>query len=89
MAKTYFGLRGRGLATFMFWTTTCPVYLLFGWNNGVAGGLLDLPAWIKTFPEIDTLTTTGAQQAHNSTLQGTSSLRTTVKSDVDLVRQIC
>jgi MFS family permease len=43
----------------------------FSYDNGVAGGLLDLPAWVELFPEIDTVNTTGAQKKHNSHIQGT------------------
>ncbi|KAJ6577115.1 general substrate transporter [Mycena sp. CBHHK59/15] len=38
-----------------------PAYLLFGYNNGVAGGLLDLPGMGRP----------GRQKAHNSHIQGT------------------
>ena len=34
--------------------TNTPVFRLFGYDQGVTGGLLDLPAFIKHFPEIDT-----------------------------------
>lgn len=43
----------------------------FGYNNAVAGGLLSLPSWLDTFPEIDTTNTTGAEKESNSRLQGT------------------
>lgn len=43
----------------------------FGYNNAVAGCLLSLPSWTSTFPRIDTATTTGAEKAANSRLQGT------------------
>jgi hypothetical protein len=65
-------LRGSALNSFIFWGVVCPAYILFGYNNVVAGGLLALPAWIDQFPSIDTLRTTGAQQAQNSRLQGLS-----------------
>ncbi|OAP61662.1 Sugar transporter STL1 [Fonsecaea erecta] len=70
MTKTYLGLRGKKLQALSIWAVICPAYILFGYNNAVAGGLLDLPAWIKYFPQINTLTTEGVQQEHNSTLQG-------------------
>ena len=70
MSRKYFGLRGNGLQTFIIWTVICPAYILFGYNNSVCGGLLDLEAWIKYFPQINTLTTTGSEKSHNSTLQG-------------------
>ena len=37
---------------------------------GVMGGLLTLPSFVETFPEIDTINTTGSLKSHNSTLQG-------------------
>lgn len=43
----------------------------FGYNNAVAGGLLSLPSWTETFPQIDTANTTGVVKADNSRLQGT------------------
>lgn len=43
----------------------------FGYNNAVAGGLLSLPSWIETFPQIDTTNTTGVAKADSSRLQGT------------------
>ncbi|KAJ7674399.1 putative MFS sugar transporter [Mycena rosella] len=69
--QKYFGLRGEPLSAALVWTVIMPAYMLFGYNNGVAGGLLDLPAWVELFPQIDTVTTTGAQKAHNSHIQGT------------------
>jgi hypothetical protein len=37
---------------------------------GVMGGLLTLPSFVETFPEIDTINTTGSLKSYNSTLQG-------------------
>lgn len=36
----------------------------------VAGGLLTLPAFNSQFPRMDTINTTGAVKAENSTIQG-------------------
>ncbi|KAJ6519211.1 putative MFS sugar transporter [Mycena sanguinolenta] len=69
--QQYFGLRGRALNNALVWAVIMPAYLLFGYNNGVAGGLLDLPDWIATFPQIDTINTTGSKKATNSHIQGT------------------
>lgn len=68
MAK-YFGLRGRRLEQAIIWTVILPTYILFGYNNAVAGGLLSLPSFVETFPRIDTLNTTGATKANNSRVQ--------------------
>ena len=67
----FFGLRGRALNAALIWAVIMPAYILFGFNNGVAGGLLDLDSWIATFPRINTLTTTGETKSSNSRVQGT------------------
>ncbi|KAJ4387423.1 hypothetical protein N0V93_008015 [Gnomoniopsis smithogilvyi] len=68
---TYFGLKGSSLQAATIWAVIMPSYLLFGYNNAVAGGLLSLPSWVETFPQIDTTNTTGVTKAENSRLQGT------------------
>ncbi|KAH8900109.1 putative MFS sugar transporter [Thozetella sp. PMI_491] len=70
MAK-FLGLRGKALRAALIWAVVMPSYILFGYNNAVGGGLLSLPSWVETFPEIDTVNTTGDTQKHNSTIQGT------------------
>lgn len=47
-----------------------PAFILFGYNQAVLGSLLSLHSWVDTFPQIDTVDTTGAQKSHNSTSQG-------------------
>ncbi|KAJ7226126.1 putative MFS sugar transporter [Mycena pura] len=69
--QPYFGLRGSSLNAALVWAVIMPAYLLFGYNNGVAGGLLDLPAWVELFPQIDTINTKGAKKVRNSHIQGT------------------
>ncbi|KAJ7171738.1 putative MFS sugar transporter [Mycena crocata] len=69
--QKYLGLRGKSLNAALVWAVIMPAYMLFGYNSGVAGGLLDLPAWVRLFPQIDTDNTDGAQKAHNSHIQGT------------------
>lgn len=72
MARQYlFKLRGSALRSAQVWAVILPAYILFGWNNGVAGPLLNLPSWVATFPEIDTVHTTGPIRAHHSRVQGT------------------
>lgn len=66
----FLGLRGKALTHFITWAVICPAYILFGWNNALAGGVLDMESWVKMFPRIDTLTTTGEQNARNAQLQG-------------------
>ncbi|KAJ7051231.1 general substrate transporter [Mycena amicta] len=69
--QQYFGLRGKSLNAALVWAVIMPAYLLFGYNNGVAGGLLDLPEWVALFPQIDTVNTKGALKTRNSHVQGT------------------
>ena len=54
---------------------------LFGYDQGVMGGLLTLSSFVKTFPEVDTTMATetaqhlnASQQTHRSTIQGASAV---------------
>ncbi|PYH43897.1 putative MFS sugar transporter, partial [Aspergillus saccharolyticus JOP 1030-1] len=67
----YFGLRGSQLHRAIMWLVVCPAFVCYGYNQAVTGGLLTLQSFADTFPQMNTLTTTGAQQNHNSTIQGT------------------
>ena len=72
MTKKYIlGLTGSKLRSAQIWAVILPAYLLFGYNQAVAGPLLDLLSWVGTFPRIDTANTMGAQKADNSRVQGT------------------
>lgn len=66
----YFGLRGAALNRAIIWLVVCPAFVTYGYNQGVMGGLLTLESFAKTFPQINTLTTEGAEQHYNSTIQG-------------------
>lgn len=70
MARPYFGLRGHKLIRLMIITIVLPAYTLLGYNNAVVGGLLSLDSFVKQFPRIDTVNTTGAQAAENARIQG-------------------
>lgn len=73
MARKYIlGLRGSKLRAAQIWAVILPAYILFGYNQSVAGSLLDLSSWVKTFPQIDTANTKGAQQKQNALIQGTT-----------------
>ena len=74
MAKKYIlGLRGNALRNAQIWAVILPAYILFGYNNAIAGPLLDLPSWVETFPRIDTVSDnlSDAQKTNNSRVQGT------------------
>ena len=64
------GLTGHKLRTAQMWAVIFPAYVLFGYMQAAAGGLLDLPSWIATFPRINTLTTTGSVAKENARIQG-------------------
>ncbi|KAE8154430.1 general substrate transporter [Aspergillus avenaceus] len=63
-------LQGEALRFAQIFLIVCPSFILFGYNQSGVGGLTDFPSWIRQFPEIDTVNTTGAQKSHNSTVQG-------------------
>lgn len=66
----YFGLRGSSLNVATIVLVVCPAFTCFGYNQAVAGGVLTLKTFAKTFPLMDTVFTVGAQAHYNSTIQG-------------------
>lgn len=74
MGKPYFGLRGTPL-NIAIGTIAGLDFLLFGYDQGVMGGLLTLNSFVKTFPAINTTPSgmaglTPAEKNHRSTIQG-------------------
>ncbi|KAL0259495.1 hypothetical protein SLS55_005232 [Diplodia seriata] len=66
----FYGLRGTSLNVAVGVIAGLD-FLLFGYDQGVMGGLLTLGSFLKTFPEIDVNAgTTTAEQNHISTIQG-------------------
>ncbi|CAI7587366.1 unnamed protein product [Penicillium glandicola] len=47
-------------------------FILQGYDQAVANGLLTLGSFIAVFPQIDTVNTSGSVKSHNSTIQGTT-----------------
>lgn len=68
MAK-YWGLRGAKLHA-AIWLESMWAIIIFGYNQGSAGGVLTTRSFNQQFPQIDTIFTTGQQQHDNSTIQG-------------------
>lgn len=68
--KPYFGLRGTPLNVATILLVVCPAFLCYGCNQAVAGGLLTLESFVDTFPQVDTIHTTGGQPHFNSNIQG-------------------
>ncbi|APA16223.1 hypothetical protein SS1G_10413 [Sclerotinia sclerotiorum 1980 UF-70] len=64
----YFGFRGQKLNVAITVISGLD-FALFGYDQGVMGGLLTLPSFVSTFPEIDTLRDTSN---YTSTIQGIS-----------------
>ncbi|KAL1986050.1 hypothetical protein VTN96DRAFT_7063 [Rasamsonia emersonii] len=76
MARRFLGLRGTKL-NIAIGVIAGLDFLLFGYDQGVMGGLLTLDSFIKTFPEIDTSSPayhalSQSEQNHQSTIQGIS-----------------
>ncbi|KAK8045054.1 hexose carrier protein [Apiospora rasikravindrae] len=65
-----FGLTGRALARMQTALIVAPAFILFGYNQAGLGGLLTEDDWVKTFPEIDTVHSKGAEKSQKSTIQG-------------------
>lgn len=45
--------------------------MIFGYNQASAGNIVTLPSFYNQFPEINTVTSTGAEENHKATIQGT------------------
>lgn len=67
----YFGLEGTKL-NIAIGVIAGIDFLLFGYDQGVMGGLLTLPSFLETFPEIDVAAAPPERQSHVSTIQGIS-----------------
>jgi MFS family permease len=66
----HFGLTGPALSRLQIALIVAPSFILFGYNQAGIGGLLTESDWSKTFPQIDTIDTTGSVKSQHSTLQG-------------------
>ncbi|KFA72819.1 hypothetical protein S40288_09506 [Stachybotrys chartarum IBT 40288] len=66
----YLGFTGHALSVVQITLIVCPAFVLFGYNQAGLGALLTLDDWVRHFPQIDTIHTTGAAKDTNSTLQG-------------------
>ncbi|KAH8726054.1 general substrate transporter [Phaeosphaeriaceae sp. PMI808] len=67
--KKFYGLRGLKLNVAIAIVAGTD-FALFGYDQGVMGGLLTLPSFLKHFPEIDTVNPPpGSSQSHAATIQ--------------------
>lgn len=63
-------LTGKSLQMAQLLLVVLPAFVLFGYNQSGVGGLLSLPDWIDTFPQIDTVHAKGVEKSVKSTRQG-------------------
>ncbi|KAK9323848.1 general substrate transporter [Lipomyces orientalis] len=70
LGAKFLGLQGASLQLAQLFLVVAPSFILFGYNQSGVGGLLNLPSWVKQFPEIDTVDATGEEKHHKSTIQG-------------------
>ncbi|CAG8973667.1 hypothetical protein HYALB_00002233, partial [Hymenoscyphus albidus] len=69
-SSRYFGLRGQRL-NLAVGIIAGVDFFLFGYDQGVMGGLLTLGSWVKQFPEIDSINNQDSPNYnHISTIQG-------------------
>lgn len=68
--KKYLGLRGSGLNRAITGLVVWPAFACYSYNLSVIGGVLTLSSFIKTFPRIDTINTSGSEKHFNSQIQG-------------------
>jgi MFS family permease len=68
--STRFGMTGKALSMLQLALIVAPSFILFGYNQAGVGGLLTESDWVKTFPEIDTVNSKGAEKSRKSTIQG-------------------
>lgn len=69
--KKYFGLRGQSLNWAVGLIAGCD-FLLFGYDQGVFGGILTMPSFLSHFPQIDSSAAglSAAEASSRSTTQG-------------------
>ena len=55
---------------------------IFGYNSASAGGVLNMPAFLKQFPSIDVADAPENQVHHKSTIQGTWELASFARKEI-------
>ncbi|BCS11994.1 hypothetical protein ALUC_50040A [Aspergillus luchuensis] len=69
--KPALGLRGTKLNIGHICTVILPAYICFGYLMAVTSGIETRQSWVHTFPQMDTVNTTGPKEAENSRIKGT------------------
>lgn len=70
MSRHHLNFIGSALRMAQVIFIVAPAFIIFGYNQAGAGPLATLQSWVKVFPQIDTINTTGAVEAKNSTGKG-------------------
>ncbi|KAH8806165.1 putative sugar transporter [Xylogone sp. PMI_703] len=70
LSRTFSSLRGLRLKIAMILLVVMPSFLLFGYNNGSTGGIVGLESFVKQFPSLDTINTSGHTKSQNSLILG-------------------
>lgn len=52
------------------WAESCIAIMIFTYNQASTPNLVTLPSFYNQFPQINTVTTTGTDQAHKAVIQG-------------------
>ncbi|KUI55659.1 Sugar transporter STL1 [Cytospora mali] len=66
----FMGAMGHNLTVLQTALIVMPAFIAFGYNQAGLGGLLTESNFVKTFPQIDTVHSTGSEKSAKSTLQG-------------------
>lgn len=66
------GKRGEPLQQLMNFCVVVPVFLAMGFSLSFLGGVTGYHSFYTQFPEVNTTTTTGALNKHNSLIKGVS-----------------
>jgi MFS family permease len=69
---TMLGKRGEPLQQLMNFCVVIPVFLAMGFSLSFLGGVTGYHSFYTQFPEVDTTTTHGAINKHNSLIKGVS-----------------
>lgn len=70
MTATMFKRRGEPLQQLMNYLVVVPVFLAMGFSFSFLAGVASYPSFYRYFPEVDTITTVGAEKTHNSLIKG-------------------
>ena len=83
----FWGLK-HGKLHAAIWAEACVCVTIFGYNQAAGGGVVAFPAFVKQFPIMDTIDTTGAKQRYNSTIQGRHDAIILVPSLIETLQEL-